>query len=71
MDSFEWDNKTQKQFEEMQNKCRKFSEVIGKFREDVTMDTEFMQEIDSELSRFEHRVDVMTENFRRMKHNCF
>jgi uncharacterized protein Yka (UPF0111/DUF47 family) len=67
----EWDDETQKQFEEMQNKSREFSEVIGKFREDVTISDDFMHDIDNAVSKFEHEVDMMTEAFRKMKHNCF
>jgi len=69
--SFEWDKDTQKQFEEMQEKCREFSQVVEKFRDNVTRDDESMETIDSAVSKFEHQVDMMVENFRRMKHNCF
>ena len=67
----EWDDETQKQFEEMQNKSREFSEAIGKFRKDVTINNESMYDIDTSVSKFEHEVDMMTEAFRKMKHNCF
>ena len=59
--NFEWDKETQKKFEEMQEK----------FREDVTRHRDDMQNEDSAVSKFEHQVDMMCENFRRMKHNCF
>ena len=69
--NFEWDKETQKKFEEMQEKCMEFSEVITKFRNDVTRDSESMENEDNAVSKFEHQVDMMCENFRRMKHNCF
>ena len=69
--TFEWDEETQKKFGEMQEKCREFSQVVEKFRDDVTRNSEFMQTEDSAVSKFEHQVDMMAENFRRMKHNCF
>ena len=69
--NFEWDKETQKKFEEMQEKCREFSEVVEKFREDVTRHRDDMQNEDSAVSKFEHQVNMMCENFRRMKHNCF
>jgi|TARA_A100001011_G_scaffold307751_1_gene323153 hypothetical protein len=69
--NWEWDKETQKQFEEMQEKCREFSQVVEKFRDDVTRNRDDMQTEDSAVSKFEHQVDMMAENFRRMKHNCF
>ena len=69
--NFEWDKETQKKFEEMQEKCMEFSEVITKFRNDVTIDNKSMQDIDNAVSKFEHDINMMTEDFRRMEHNCF
>ena len=53
---------------------KKFAIALDKFREDVTRDRcegNSMQEIDNCVSKFEHEVTMMEENFRRMKHNCF
>ena len=74
MARWEWTEETQKEFEKMQEKCREFSIVIDKFRTNVSrdgIDAESMEEIDSRVSKFEHEVTMMEEDFRRMKHNCF
>jgi len=71
MARWEWTKETQEEFENMQEKCREFSIVIDKFRENVTIDAESMEDIDSCVSKFEHEVIMMEENFRKMKHNCF
>jgi hypothetical protein len=74
MARWEWTAETQKEFEEMQEKCREFGIVIDKFRTNVSrdgIDSESMEEIDSRVSKFEHEVNTMEEDFRRMKHNCF
>ena len=55
----------------MQEKCREFSMVIDKFREKVTRGVEYMEDIDSAVSKFEYEVDIMEEKFRQMKYNCF
>jgi len=69
--TFEWDKDTQNKFEEMQEKCREFSQAVEKFRDEVTRNSESMENEDNAVSKFEHQVDMMVENFRRMKHNCF
>ena len=69
--NFEWDKKTQKDFEEMQDKCRAFAEEVAKWREEVTTNREDMTTQDSAVSKFVHEVEQMSEAFRRMKHNCF
>jgi|TARA_X000001382_G_scaffold110067_1_gene86486 predicted nucleic acid-binding Zn-ribbon protein len=71
MARWEWDKETQKEFEKMQEKCREFSMIIDKFREKVTRGVEYMEDIDSTVSKFEYEVDIMEEKFRQMKHNCF
>jgi len=30
-----------------------------------------MQEEDNAISSFQHKVEMMADTFRRMKHNCF
>ena len=32
----EWDKETQEKFEKLRDECRKFFEIISKFREDVS-----------------------------------
>jgi len=74
MARWEWTKETQEEFQKMQDKCSEFAIALDKFREDVTSDRcegTSMQEIDSCVSKFEHEVSMMEENFRRMKHNCF
>jgi len=71
MARWEWTKETKEEFENMQEKCRKFAIVIDNFRENVTRDHESMEDIDNCVSKFEHEVSTMEENFRKMKHNCF
>ena len=71
MARWEWTAETQKEFEKMQEKCIEFFIVINKFREKVKRAVEYMEDIDSAVSKFEYEVDIMEEKFRQMKYNCF
>ena len=74
MARWEWTKETQEEFQKMQDKCSEFAMNLDKFRENVTRDRcegNSMQEIDNCVSKFEHEVTIMEENFRRMKYNCF
>ena len=68
----EWDKETQEKFENLRDECRKFFDIISKFREDVSelSDDSDMQTIDSELGKFENEVYTKIERIRRMKYNC-
>ena len=62
----------QDKFETFQNKCDEFAEEMQKFRDEFTIDKHMhMQEEDNAISSFQHKVEMMADTFRRMKHNCF
>jgi uncharacterized membrane protein (DUF106 family) len=62
----------QDKFEKFQNKCDEFAEEMQKFRDEFTIDKHMhMQEEDNAISSFQHKVEMMADTFRRMKHNCF
>ena len=62
----------QDKFEHFQNKCDEFVEEMQKFRDEFTIDKHMhMQEEDNAISSFQHKVEMMSDAFRKMKFNCF
>ena len=52
----------------IQNKFETFQNKWDEFTIDKHM---HMQEEDNAISSFQHKVEMMADTFRRMKHNCF